>query len=316
VMLGSVGHPFDAAELHELGIVGFATKPVWRQQLVGILHAALGERGGYEAPGRPGGTTPVREVVPARVLLVEDSIVNAEVTAEILRHGGHSFVLVENGLAAVEAASQGGFDVVLMDLQLPGIDGYEATRRIRALEANRSGRRTRIIALTASATTGDMESCLAAGMDDYVAKPVDAARLLQAIGSGAAPAIRAPQPSGPTHESGVADLESALQRLQGNHALLARIIGQFAEAAPAARAQLQAAVMQRDAPTAAYVAHRLRGQAATFEATTLVGAIERVEQAVQKESWTSAAAALVAVEMELDRLLGVLMFANFRTQPL
>jgi two-component system sensor histidine kinase/response regulator len=108
----------------------------------------------------------------ARVLLVEDNAINREVALAMLETLGCEVETAEDGASAVEAASRGRFDVILMDCQMPGMDGFTATRRIRELEAGR-GPRTPIVALTANAMTGDRERCLAAGMDDFVAKPVE-----------------------------------------------------------------------------------------------------------------------------------------------
>jgi CheY-like chemotaxis protein len=122
------------------------------------------------------------------VLLVEDTPLNAEVAGEILRTAGASFDLATDGLAAVEAVRRVAYALVLMDCQLPRVDGFEATRRIRAMEATQSlegsprSKRLPILALTACSTPENWERARVAGMDDLLAKPVDARRLLSAIG--------------------------------------------------------------------------------------------------------------------------------------
>lgn len=198
VMLGSIGRPLDPRELQDLGVFTWATKPIWRAQLLRALAAALDEGSG--APARSWSEAPpplhtgegeregevARETRQKRVLLVEDTPINAEVVTEILRAAGYAVELATDGLQAVDAARRNSFDLVLMDCQLPGIDGYEAARRIRALESfgGRAGdrpARVPILALTASATVEDMERARLAGMDDHIAKPVDARRLLAAI---------------------------------------------------------------------------------------------------------------------------------------
>jgi PAS domain S-box-containing protein len=251
----------------------------------------------------------------AHVLIVEDSTINAEVAAEIVRSAGHTFDLAPDGAAAVLAAKTRPYDVVLMDCQLPEVDGYEASRRIRALE--REGelppRRSAlpIIALTASATQGDLERCFAAGMTDHVSKPVDAKNLLAVIArhlrgrsNGDPRSPSAPPPSDPS--LAVADLGEALARLQGNRALLRRIATQFAEGASKARAKLHDAVERRDPAAVAFEAHRLRGQASSFGGRALIAAIEALEGAVRRDGWTAAAATVLSVDAELDRLLRAL----------
>jgi signal transduction histidine kinase len=120
--------------------------------------------------------------IDARLLLVEDNPVNSEIASLMLRDLGIEVVAVEDGLAAVAAANEGGFDLILMDCQLPGIDGLEATRRIVAHERATGRRHTPIVALTANALRGDRESCLAAGMDDYLAKPFRMNELRSIVG--------------------------------------------------------------------------------------------------------------------------------------
>jgi CheY-like chemotaxis protein/HPt (histidine-containing phosphotransfer) domain-containing protein len=244
------------------------------------------------------------------------------VASEILRRGGYSFVHAETGFAAVEAVLQERFDVVLMDCQLPELDGYEAARRIRALEAqgrlagaDGSRRRLAILALTASATKGNLERCLAAGMDDYIAKPVDARKLLQAVASRLEPA-QAPPDAGRGEVDGsterpppVADLSRALGRLLGNRMLLATLIEGFVDEALPARAKLEEAVLRRDSAAVAFAAHRLRGQAAAFDAAPLVAALERAESECRNESWEAVDAAFEAVGTRLEELLLVLRAA-------
>jgi CheY-like chemotaxis protein len=118
-----------------------------------------------------------------RVLLVEDTPINAEVAGEILRSAGHTCDVVVDGFDAVEAVLRSEYDLVLMDCQLPRLDGYEATRRIRALEASSKlpGDRLVIVALTACTTAEHHDRALRVGMDDFLTKPVDASELLSAI---------------------------------------------------------------------------------------------------------------------------------------
>jgi CheY-like chemotaxis protein len=118
--------------------------------------------------------------IARRVLLAEDNVVNQKVASIILQKSGHSVLAVSNGKEALAALQRESFDVVLMDIQMPEMDGFEATARIRAGEANRA-RHLPILALTAHAMSGDRERCLAAGMDGYVSKPLQPAELIQAI---------------------------------------------------------------------------------------------------------------------------------------
>ena len=115
------------------------------------------------------------------VLLAEDNIINQKVTAGLLSAAGHQVSIANNGKEAVDAIQSRYFDIILMDVQMPEMDGYTATAAIRELEKSRHLRRTPIVALTAHAMQGDQERCLDAGMDGYVSKPVQPADLLNAI---------------------------------------------------------------------------------------------------------------------------------------
>ena len=117
-------------------------------------------------------------VTPVRVLLAEDNPVNQKLAQRLLERAGHTVTLVDNGRLAVEAVSANSFDVVLMDVQMPNMDGLEATRRLRASER---GRRLHVVAMTANAMQGDRERCIDAGMDDYVPKPVTPDYLARAL---------------------------------------------------------------------------------------------------------------------------------------
>ena len=124
----------------------------------------------------------VASVRPLRILLAEDGKANQTMAVGLLQKWGHSVELAENGLEVIEAYQRDAFDVILMDVQMPKMDGLEATRTIRELE-NESGHHIPIVAMTAHAMKGDRERCLAAGMDDYVSKPVRKPELYRALGA-------------------------------------------------------------------------------------------------------------------------------------
>ena len=313
IMLGSIGQPLDPVALHALGVLTWTTKPIWRSQLLRTLGAALDDDPGTAEASPESRRAAVADDAeaassrrPKRVLLVEDTPINAEVFAEILRAAGYDLEVVADGLGAVDAARRGVFDVILMDCQLPGLDGYEATRRIRALEstATRPGepvRRVPILALTASATVEDMERARLAGMDDHVTKPVDARRLLAAIAEHGQVAPDRPRAAGDV--TPVVELSRALARLQDNRDLLERMIGQFDGEAALARRGLAEAIERRDASAVRYVAHRLRGQALALEATPLATALARLEDlGADGARWDATAETIRSVEREMDRL--------------
>jgi len=332
VMLGSMGRPLDSEQLKVLGIVTWATKPVWRIQLLRTLRAAIEDSPGDATPGaaspdailagRPEGASAGGR--QARVLLVEDTPINAEVVVEILGVAGYSIDVAVEGLGALDAVKRAPYDVVLMDCQLPGIDGYETTRRIRALEESGAlakpstprrqaegarPARLPILALTASATREDLERARLSGMDDHIAKPVDTRRLLAVLEAhlggrgGRAPGDTAAAPPG---EPRVVDLARALDRLQGNRGLLERLVAQFTEEVVGVRGQLHDLLEQRAGDELGFAVHRLRGQALSLDAGKLALVLGTLEGLVARRQWDASASALQSVDHAIDQLLDAL----------
>ncbi len=175
---------YDAKEIDDLGDAGrrgYLTKPVRRDELFASLR-----RSSSIVSMPPAPNTRARAARPLRVLLAEDNPVNQRVTKTVLEQAGHQVTVVESGDAAVEQVSKVTFDVVLMDVQMPGMDGLEATWVIRSRE-NDGARRTPIIALTAYALPEDRKRCLDVGMDGYLSKPLDAFELIRALNEVAKP---------------------------------------------------------------------------------------------------------------------------------
>jgi response regulator RpfG family c-di-GMP phosphodiesterase len=189
-----------------------------------------------------------------------------------------------------------------MDCQLPEVDGYEATRRIRALP-ERGG--LPIVALTASAAPDDLERCFRSGMDDHVAKPVDMQRLLDVIARHLGGQRGRRSERRPSGELPVADFTRALARLNGDLSLLERIAKQFSEGAGESWAKLRAAVLDRDSAAARFAAHRLAGQASSFDGAVLVDALRALQEMLLRNDWAAARDTLPCVEKELERLVRI-----------
>jgi PAS domain S-box-containing protein len=182
MMLSSAMPAGSTARCATLGIAGLLTKPVTQSELLDaiLIAVSLQAEGGdsRDADTRFGGTDLARSGL--RILVAEDNVVNRAVATGILEKEGHVLVHAANGREAVRAFSDGAFDLILMDVQMPEMDGFEATRRIRELE-EATGCHTTIVAMTAHAMAGDRERCLAAGMDDYLSKPVARSELKAAL---------------------------------------------------------------------------------------------------------------------------------------
>lgn len=213
-----------------------------------------------------------------RILLAEDNPTNRIVALAQLKKLGYAADAVNDGADAVEAVRRSGYDLVLMDCQMPGMDGFEATRRIRQSQR----RDIPIIALTASAMSGDREQCLEQGMDDYLSKPVDLVSLAEKLDKWLAagqpqarPANRA-EPSLP-----VFDEQALLERIMGDRALASTVIRGFLSDVPSQLAALGQRLAEHDAAGARLRAHTLKGAAAAVSAEDLRSIAAAIEGAVK-----------------------------------
>jgi len=185
LLLTSGEHSGDLTRCQEIGISAYLRKPVRRAELRGAIVAALTARARDRKVTRPAAVLTIDRLrkeqgAGLHVLLAEDNVANQRVASAILEKGGHSVVVAETGRSALMLLDDQPFDVILMDVQMPEMDGFEATAAIREKES-RTGTHTRIIAMTAHAMSGDRERCLAAGMDDYITKPIQAPLLLKLL---------------------------------------------------------------------------------------------------------------------------------------
>ncbi|HYK87408.1 MAG TPA: response regulator, partial [Acidobacteriota bacterium] len=192
MVLTSAGQRGDAARCRQLGIAAYLTKPVGQSQLLDAIVSVLGPR------AQDGDQPPLitrhslREGQRSlKILLAEDNVVNQRLVARLIEKRGHIAVVASNGRDAIQVLEKQKFDLVLMDVQMPEMDGFEATAAIREKEKS-THRRLPIIAMTAHAMKGDRERCLDAGMDSYVSKPVHPVELFEAID-------RVMSPSGPVY---------------------------------------------------------------------------------------------------------------------
>ena len=178
MMLTSGEQSGDIKRCRELGVSTYLTKPIRRAELRGAMLKTIAGRPA-PAPAAAPRTKPSAAAAALHILLAEDNIVNQRVAVRILEKQGHSVTVASNGVEALQALRDQEFDVVLMDVQMPEMSGFEATQKIR--EKERGSAHLPIIAMTAHAMTGDRERCLGAGMDDYLSKPVRAAQLIELV---------------------------------------------------------------------------------------------------------------------------------------
>ncbi len=283
VLASSIGAPAPSERARKADFDAFLTKPVRRQALVDCLAELVAPP---EAAPAPALAPEVPSEAPprgGRVLLAEDNEINAMLATTILEEAGYSVEAVANGVEAVEAASRGGFDLILMDVQMPVMDGLQATRRIRELEGGSS--RTPVVALTANAMRSDQDACLAAGMDDFVPKPLDPDGFLRVVGRFVTGQAASAADAGARDRTAVLpDLDDAqldgLTRLMPP-ARLRAIIETFLAAAQGRMRRIEACARDDDMTGLAREAHDLKGVSGNFGARRLQHLAERLEGAAK-----------------------------------
>jgi PAS domain S-box-containing protein len=313
VMLTSMGRPDDSGKSRAAGVHTYLTKPVKHSDLLDAFTAIFGGLA-RQSPAPPAAVeeTPGPRK-PLRVLIAEDNAVNRKLVTTLLRKRRHLVKAVENGRAALDAVSTGGWDVVLMDLQMPEMGGLEATRSIRAAERT-TGRHVPIVALTAHAMPGDRDRCLDAGMDDYLAKPIDVPLLIAVVerlgrqARGAA-ANTVPGPGAAAPGDGpLLDEAAALTYAGGDRRLLRQVVGLFRSDATVRVRAMGRAIRARDAEALRVAAHTLKGAAGAVGAGSSRALASSLEQMGRAGELQGAAPALE----ELRQVLGELDAAFFR----
>jgi len=226
MMLTSSGRISNLARASELGVGACLIKPVKQSELFDAIVEALGVESA-EDDGSSSGDGPMRHTRSLEVLLAEDSLVNQKLAIALLEKWGHKVTVAENGRRAVDLYTERRFDVVLMDVQMPEMDGLDATRTIRASELQ-TGTHIAVMAMTAHALKGDEERCLAAGMDDYISKPIRAPVLFQKLSElchvAAAEESRKTEPTPLSESDRLVDWEAALGIAANDSGLLKELV--------------------------------------------------------------------------------------------
>ena len=310
VLLTPLRRAADAERWRRLGFAGHVSKPVKQGELGTCLASILGYG---PAPARPHAEpktsrTSREQRARLRLLVVEDNKVNQEVALGILENLGYRAEVAADGRSALRALAQQDYDLVLMDCQLPEMDGYEASRQIRQRDTAVRNRDVPIIATTAHAMAGDREKCIAAGMNGYIAKPLKPDVLEQTIEEwtdGRPPRCdhQPVLPSGPTPDAAapVFDREDFVERLMGNQELAHRIIGGFIEDIPRQIALLAQAVNQLDADAVRIAAHSIKGASASVCGLEMREIAWKLEQTGTAGDLTAVAAALPELSASFER---------------
>ncbi len=302
MMLSSGAGPGDVARSRELGAATHLIKPIKSSELYATIAAVMGTVDHSEMP-RVSGIEPGRSL---NILLAEDSEANQQLALGVLGKWGHSLTIANNGLEAVKAFKRGTYDVVLMDVQMPEMDGLQATARIRETERQQGGH-VPIVAMTAHAMKGDREEFLRAGMDDYVTKPIRWPELRRALDSAmrSAASLTASNestpetpradaaPTSPSVADQVApssqptilaepqkwtlDWDEALLAVDGNQGLLCEVLEELLKEWPKLLAELNRSATTGDVATLRRAAHTIRGSLQFFGFTDAVHTAEHIE---------------------------------------
>ncbi len=339
VLLSSLGIRGDAERAREAGIAAYMTKPIRRPHLYQCLTMVLR---GTDSPAfesscdasevRPKSSLVTRHslkeaaaLARARILVAEDNLDNQRVAARMLAKLGYRVDVVSNGREAVEAVSRVAYSVVLMDCQMPEMDGFEATTAIRERERKGTRRRLPIIAMTANAMEGDRQTCLKVGMDDYLAKPVKREDLEGALGRWIPEEalermeIHASGAKGhATHDDAIdASVLADLRTLVGEDDFLATLIAHFLENTPRRLGALRVAIQQKNGQALARTAHELNGSCGNLGARRMRQACAELQTLGKAGELTKAGECLTELEAEFEQVRRRLIAeqANFTHDP-
>lgn len=322
IMLTSLGQSGNALHFESLGFSGYISKPLRRSALHNCLTKSLGRR--VEAASGLNEDLVTRHSIAEshkkriRILLAEDNATNQNIALSILSKLGYSADAVANGEEAVEALKHIPYDLVLMDCQMPKLDGYNATRRIRDRQSGVCNPEVPIIAMTAYALTGDREKCLDAGMNDYLSKPVQPKALDEALARWLTDSVSADS-SQPSPESGypaaVLEQEQAgaifngkdlIERLMGDRDLALTIIAGFLDDIPKQICTIKQHLDSCDANRVQHQAHTIRGAAENVGASILADMAFAMEKAGESGELDHATLIFPMIEEEFERLRATL----------
>ena len=299
MMLSSAGQYGDSIRCRELGIAACLVKPIKQSDLLDAIIKALTVPASHEA-GIPAVTPdPLRKRTRSlRVLLAEDNAVNQKLAAQILQKRGHTVVTAGDGKEALARLGAESFDVVLMDVQMPEMDGFEATAAIRETERT-TGTHIPIVAMTARAMTGDRERCLKAGMDGYVPKPVRPEELIQAVeGLGSVAEQNEPD----KRQDEIIDVKALMEGVDDDESLLGELVGLFSADCPKLLSDVREAIEHGDGQALELAAHTIKGSVANFAAKAPLEAVVRLEKMGRKGDFARAREAYAGLAAAIERL--------------
>jgi signal transduction histidine kinase/DNA-binding response OmpR family regulator/HPt (histidine-containing phosphotransfer) domain-containing protein len=311
IILTSLGSRGDVAHLRDLGCDGYLLKPVKQSLLLdavaSVLSARSEEKKENPLPVVTRHSIAEKKIRDIRILLVEDNPVNRKAAAALLGKAGYRVETAENGRLGVEAACTGNYDIILMDIQMPEMSGYEATALIREQEGDRHNV---IVAMTAHALPEDRKRCLDAGMDDYISKPIDTRKLFKIITRWTRSRMEAPQetgiagkqvPPGPEAEPTI-NMKSALARFDNDGDFLKEMIMEFLNYIPERITELSEAVAAGDTERVKKCAHNIKGAVSTLSAERALHIVQIIEKMAGDGDLSDAPSLIEDLRAEVFRL--------------
>lgn len=271
IMLSSMGNRIDTAVLKKVGVSSFLTKPIDAAELQETIIRTLIPEAPHQL--QPVMSQPTPEVKRGyHILVAEDNLINQQLAINFIRKLGHTSEVVGNGKLALQKLAQQHYDVVLMDLQMPEMDGIEAVQHLRADEKQQPGKHQPIVAMTAHAMKGDREMCLTYGFDGYISKPILLENLAEEI-------QRACNLGQQAAEAPIFDYSQALAQLSDDKTLFNELAAIFIEELPALLASLHNAIEKQDFDAIRRSAHQLKGECLHFVCAPLESRLSQLEQA-------------------------------------
>ena len=305
VMLSSAGMKGDAQRASEVGIGGYLTKPIARDELLQVLARILNVDS-TEPQALVTSHSIREEQVLMNVLLVEDHLINQKLAITLLERWGHHVEVAGNGEIALEMVASQQFDVILMDMMMPVMDGLEATRRIRASE---TARRTPIIAMTANAMEADRERCMQAGMDDYLSKPIKAQELRQMLQHFSSAKVLMSQTK-PVPLGEVVPTESAFDYLaalkRADQEVIEIISEAFIDQWPTELGKISNGLASGDLTQVMHTAHALKGTLSMFGAAPASALAAQMEQSALRKDVDAVVALVTPLSRALECLIAAL----------
>jgi PAS domain S-box-containing protein len=304
LVLSSSPKTADRELADRLDILSYLTKPLHRAALLEALLKAV--RAGDSGPPQLPAASDTRRERRLRILLAEDNAVNQQLTIRLLEKLGHHVTLANNGREVVALAQRDNFDLIFMDIQMPIMGGFEATRLIRQQQIS-GGRTTPIIAMTAHAMVGDQEKCLQAGMDGYLAKPIRSSSIRAEMGRVLNQESRleretvkkSPEPP----QERVLNFSELFERTDKDRQLLHDLLGIFKEDFPRHYASLKEAVEQKDVKRVEIVAHTMRGMLSNMAAARAAAAVGHLESAARGGDQAGLMKGFVLFEKEISGIM-------------